>query len=151
MVIYTARPYDKHLTKMDTYSVIWLALTVCAANAFLVDPLSPRQVTETLTVSNGDRWGDWHEASYCASGTFASGYDMKVYICLSMCRCACVRVSIFVCLSVCLCVCMSLLYLAECLSLVCLYVSVSVCVSVCLSSCVYVCLCASVYVCPFSF
>lgn len=48
------------------------------ADGFLLVHNVPRNVTRTLRVSNGGDFGEWGEADFCAEGSFAVGYDMKV-------------------------------------------------------------------------
>ncbi|KAL3837151.1 hypothetical protein ACJMK2_022529, partial [Sinanodonta woodiana] len=37
-----------------------------------------RLVVRILTVNNGATWGDWHYPDFCAEGSFAVGYKMKI-------------------------------------------------------------------------
>lgn len=48
------------------------------ANGFLMVHNVPRNVTRTLRVSNGGDFGEWGDPDFCAEGSFAVGYDMKV-------------------------------------------------------------------------
>ncbi|KAL3837147.1 hypothetical protein ACJMK2_022525 [Sinanodonta woodiana] len=41
-------------------------------------PIYPRNVVRNLIVNNGGKWGDWHDPDFCAEGSFAVGYNMKI-------------------------------------------------------------------------
>lgn len=47
--------------------------------AFILQPQAPRNITMILRVANGAHWGRWGQPEFCASGTFAIGYSLKVY------------------------------------------------------------------------
>ncbi|KAK3596433.1 hypothetical protein CHS0354_033396 [Potamilus streckersoni] len=57
---------------------------ICVASLFvtvqgsILERYFPRNVVRILSVDNGGQWGDWHEPDFCADGTFASGYKMKI-------------------------------------------------------------------------
>lgn len=53
--------------------LLLFSLLVCACYATF-----PRSVVRTLSVSNGGRWGEWQEPSFCPNGQFASGYRLKI-------------------------------------------------------------------------
>lgn len=38
----------------------------------------PRQVVKLLTVNNGHAWGSWERAQFCPTGTYATGFELKV-------------------------------------------------------------------------
>ena len=61
-----------------------LTLTSCIINAFVVVHDAPRKVVKVLSVDNGGRWGEWHGPHFCAEGTYAVGYEMKVPYCMYM-------------------------------------------------------------------
>ncbi|XP_045182484.2 vitelline membrane outer layer protein 1-like [Mercenaria mercenaria] len=44
------------------------------------DAISARNYTAKLTVSNGGSYGKWANAEFCAEGTYAYGYDMKIEV-----------------------------------------------------------------------
>ena len=56
------------------------SFTICVIDAFLIVHDAPRKVVKVLNVDNGGRWGDWHGPHFCADGTYAVGYNMKVII-----------------------------------------------------------------------
>ena len=58
--------------------VLILIGAISIASAFLLVHDAPRKVVKVLTVDNGGRWGDWHGPHFCAAGTYAVGYNMKV-------------------------------------------------------------------------
>ena len=43
----------------------------------------PRKVESILTVTNGGPYGDWHDPHFCAEGTYAVGYNMRVRLAIS--------------------------------------------------------------------
>ncbi|KAK3576978.1 hypothetical protein CHS0354_005981 [Potamilus streckersoni] len=47
-------------------------------SGFIVVNDAPRNVVKILTVANGGQWGDWHGPHFCADGSFAVGYNMKI-------------------------------------------------------------------------
>jgi len=54
-------------------------VTVCnLVNGFLLVHNVPRNVTRTLRVSNGGDYGEWGQPHFCAEGSYAVAYDMKV-------------------------------------------------------------------------
>ena len=53
---------------------------VSLTSAFLVLHDNRRNVLKTLSVDNGAVWGDWHAPAFCAEGSYAVGYYMKVSI-----------------------------------------------------------------------
>ena len=73
------------------------------------------------------------------------GFNINLFVCLSVYLFVCLCVCLFVCLSVCLFVCLCV-FVFVCLC-VCLFVCLSVCVFVFLSVCVFVCLCVCLFVC----
>ena len=60
--------------------LVIFAITICSGNGFLLVHDAPRKVVKVLTVDNGGQWGDWHGPHFCADGTYAVGYNMKVSI-----------------------------------------------------------------------
>ena len=68
------------MSKMAVIKVISVFSFIgCVINGFLVVHDAPRKVVKVLTVDNGGRWGDWHGPHFCADGTYAVGYNMKVH------------------------------------------------------------------------
>ncbi|XP_045186349.2 vitelline membrane outer layer protein 1-like [Mercenaria mercenaria] len=46
--------------------------------SFLIAGNAPRRVVKILKVTNGAPWGHWGPPQYCAEGTYAIGYSLKV-------------------------------------------------------------------------
>ena len=59
--------------------LLFVCLLCHVVDSFVLVHNVERNVTSVLTVDNGDRWGDWGPAHFCAAGTFAVGYSMKVF------------------------------------------------------------------------
>lgn len=47
--------------------------------AFILELNAPRNVSKVLSVTNGAPWGGWGPPQFCAAGTYAIGYAIKVY------------------------------------------------------------------------
>ncbi|XP_062830661.1 vitelline membrane outer layer protein 1-like [Anolis carolinensis] len=41
-------------------------------------PVPLRKTSETISVSNGGRWGKWGRAEFCSKGAYAIGFKLKV-------------------------------------------------------------------------
>ncbi|XP_045182514.2 vitelline membrane outer layer protein 1-like [Mercenaria mercenaria] len=46
--------------------------------SFVLLSTAPRRVVKVLKVSNGAWWGQWGPPQFCAEGTYAVGYAMKI-------------------------------------------------------------------------
>ncbi|KAL3881707.1 hypothetical protein ACJMK2_028108 [Sinanodonta woodiana] len=55
--------------------ILYLTITI---QSFILLHNVPRSVVKILTVNNGAQWGDWHYPDFCAEGSFAVGYSMKI-------------------------------------------------------------------------
>ena len=51
---------------------------ILACLGLLTSVQAARNVVATLTVNNGGRWGNWHDADFCPSKTYANGFRLKV-------------------------------------------------------------------------
>ena len=60
--------------------LLWFAGVVSLANAFMLIHDNRRNVVKTLSVDNGAGWGVWHAPAFCAEGSYAVRYYMKVRI-----------------------------------------------------------------------
>lgn len=62
-------------------NLTFLALLVIlkTGTGFILEPNAPRNVSKILTVKNGAQWGGWGPSQFCATGTYALGYALKVY------------------------------------------------------------------------
>ena len=58
--------------------VLILTAIISFTSAYLLVHDAPRKVVKILTVDNGGGWGDWHAPRFCATGTYVTGYNMKV-------------------------------------------------------------------------
>ena len=57
-----------------------LAVTLLTpTSSFIVVHNAPRKVTKILSISNGGPYGDWEAPHFCADGSYAVGFDMKVF------------------------------------------------------------------------
>ena len=64
---------------MQLFSITSSVFAVCVIYVISVTECAvTRNVTRTLAVDNGGPWGNWGQVEYCAPGTFAVGYNMKV-------------------------------------------------------------------------
>lgn len=59
-------------------TILTVLVTIYMNSAFILVHDAPRKVVKVLTVNNGGKWGDWHGPHFCADGTYAVGYNMKV-------------------------------------------------------------------------
>ena len=65
----------------SVFSFIFLIYCVVNVQCFLlVHENIQRNVTKILTVPNGGPWGKWTTKEFCASGSYAVGYNLKVRI-----------------------------------------------------------------------
>ncbi|XP_052765091.1 vitelline membrane outer layer protein 1-like [Mya arenaria] len=62
---------------MLTLLVITVALCFHGNAAFFLET-SSRNVTQTLSSTNGGQFGSWGRAEFCPQGQWAVGYDMKI-------------------------------------------------------------------------
>ena len=68
---------------MELLKIVLTLTAISVSYGYLLVHDAPRKVVKVLTVDNGGRWGDWHGPHFCAAGTYAVGYNMKVRILLS--------------------------------------------------------------------
>lgn len=63
---------------------IHIAFAITTCKGFVLVQNAPRKVVKILTANNGGGWGSWHGPQFCADGTYAVGYNMKVSIFLAL-------------------------------------------------------------------
>ncbi|XP_053381801.1 vitelline membrane outer layer protein 1-like [Mercenaria mercenaria] len=63
----------------STFALLFLFLTqLLPGNALILVNNAPRRVIKVLKASNGAPWGGWGPPQFCAEGTYAIGYAIKV-------------------------------------------------------------------------
>jgi hypothetical protein len=55
-----------------------LQFQILPSNSLILVSNAPRRVIKTLKASNGAPWGGWGPPQFCAEGTYAIGYSIKV-------------------------------------------------------------------------
>lgn len=58
----------------------FFVLISCLTESFIVLPNAPRRVVKVLKATNGAHFGYWGLTQFCAEGTYAVGYQLKVKI-----------------------------------------------------------------------
>ncbi|XP_060553548.1 vitelline membrane outer layer protein 1-like [Ruditapes philippinarum] len=58
--------------------IVFISCAVNAVGFLLVHENIQRNVTKILTVPNGGPWGTWTTKEFCAAGSYAIGYNMKI-------------------------------------------------------------------------
>ena len=61
-------------------SILLFLPQILPSNSLILIKDAPRKVVKTLRVSNGAPWGTWGVSQFCAEGTYAIGYTVKVCI-----------------------------------------------------------------------